>query len=181
MGEWKGPGIPLEQFEPELKKNEGKWKSYDLWSDLSALKTNITFGQLLEISPMAKKTLKDGMPTMRRKKKVKARVAARAHWQGGPSDVKPVEIEATVVDKVVPNVLVDRGSALNILPAQTMEKLGLSLIGPSPYVINMANQSSSVPIGQIKDCRISTGGGIHSHFPYDKNAFLQRLLSNVAR
>jgi hypothetical protein len=63
-----------------------------------------------------------------------------------------------VVDKVVPNVLVDGGSALNILPAQTMKKLGLSLTGPSPYVINMANQSSSVPIGQIKDCRISTGG-----------------------
>ena len=72
--------------------------------------------------------------------------------------MKPVEIEATVVDKVVPNVLVDGGSALNILPVQTMEKLGLSLTDPSPYVINMANQSSSVLLGQIKDCRINTGG-----------------------
>ena len=72
--------------------------------------------------------------------------------------MKVVEIQATIVDKVVPNVLVDGGSGLNILPAQTMEKLGLSLTGPSPFVINMANQSPTVPRGQIKDCRINTGG-----------------------
>ena len=158
MGEWEGPGIPLEEFGPELMEKEEKGKSYDLWSDLSVLKANIIFGQLLEISPMARKTLKDGMPVARRKRKVKARIAARAHGQGGPRDVRPVEIEATVVDKVVPHVLVDGGSALNILPSQTMEKLGLSLTGPSPHVIRMANQTSSVPLGQIKDCRINTGG-----------------------
>ena len=37
-----------------------------------------------------------------------------------------------VVDKVVPNALVDDGSGLNILPEHTMRKLGLSLTGPSP-------------------------------------------------
>ena len=54
-----GPGIPLEEFGPELMEKKNKNKLYDLWSDLSALKANITFGQLLEISPMARKTLKD--------------------------------------------------------------------------------------------------------------------------
>ena len=157
MGEWEGPGIPLEKFGPELMEKEENGKSYALWSELNALKANITFGQLLEISPMARKTLKDGMPVARRKMKVKARIAAKAHGQGGPRDVVPVEIEATVVDKVVPRVLVDGGSALNILPSQTMEKLGLSLTGPSPHIIRMANQSSSVSLGQIKDCRINTG------------------------
>ena len=39
-----------------------------------------------------------------------------------------------------------------------MRKLGLSLIGPSPFVINMANQSPTIPVGIIKDCRLSTGG-----------------------
>ncbi|BFI32702.1 hypothetical protein MPTK2_3g07970 [Marchantia polymorpha subsp. ruderalis] len=39
-----------------------------------------------------------------------------------------------------------------------MKKLGLGLTGPSPFIINMANQSSAVPLGMIKDCRISTGG-----------------------
>lgn len=63
-----------------------------------------------------------------------------------------------MVDKVVPNVLVDGGSGLNILPEHTMKRLGLGLMGPSPLVINMANQRPAVPLGMIKDCRISTAG-----------------------
>ena len=63
-----------------------------------------------------------------------------------------------VVDKVVPNLLVDGESGFNILPEHTMRKLGLSFTGPSPFVINMAIQSPTVPVGMIKDCRLSTGG-----------------------
>ena len=51
-----------------------------------------------------------------------------------------------VLEKVVLNVLLDGGSRLNILPEHTMKKLGLSLTGPSPFVINMANQSPAVPL-----------------------------------
>ena len=58
---------------------------------------------------------------------------------------------------MIPNVLVDGGSGLNILPEHTTKKLGLSLTGPSPFIINMANQSPAVSLGMIKDCRISTG------------------------
>lgn len=43
------------------------------------------------------------------------------------------------MDKVMPNVLVDGGSGLNILPSKTMVKLRLNLIGLSPFVIKMAN------------------------------------------
>ena len=78
--------------------------------------------------------------------------------QGRTRKVKAMEIEVTVVDKVVPNVLVDHGSSLNILPEHTMKKLGLNLTGPSPVVINMVNQSPVVTVGIIKDCPLSMGG-----------------------
>ena len=90
-------------------------------------------------------------------KKVKTRMAAKVELQGGGRDVKAVEIEVIVVDKVVPNVLVDEGSGLNILPEHTMKRFGLSLSGPSPFIINMANESPAVPFRMIKDCKISTG------------------------
>ena len=131
---------------------------YDLWTNLSSLKADITFGQLLEISPMTRKTLKEGMLVTRRTRKVKTGIAARIQLQGGGQDVKPIEIEVMVVNKVVPNVLEDGGNGLNILPEHIMKRLGLSLIGPSPFIINMANQTPAVPLGMIKDCRISTGG-----------------------
>ena len=131
---------------------------YDFWADLSSLKADITFGQLLEISPTARKTLKEGMPVNKRTRKVKTRVMARVQMQGGGREVNAIEIEIMVVDKVVPNVLVDGGSGLNILPKHTMKRLGLSLTGASPFIINMANQIPVVPLRMIKDCRISTGG-----------------------
>ena len=125
---------------------------------LSSLKADITFKQLLEISPVARKTLKEGMPVTRRTKKARTRVATMVQLPGKSRDVKAVEIEVIVVDKVVPNVLVDGGSGLNILSEHTMKKLGLSLTGPSPFIINMANQSPSPPLGMIEDCRIKTWG-----------------------
>ena len=45
--------------------------------------------------------------------------------------MKRVEIEVMVVDKVVPNVLVDEGSGLNIMPEHTLKQFGLHLTGPS--------------------------------------------------
>ena len=72
--------------------------------------------------------------------------------------MKAVEVEVMIVDKVVPNVLVDGGSGLNIMPERTLKQLGLHLIGPSPFITNMANQTSSVPLGMVKDCRNHTGG-----------------------
>ena len=32
-----------------------------------------------------------------------------------------------------------------------MKRLGLSLTGPSPFIINMANQTPAVPLGMIKE------------------------------
>lgn len=65
---------------------------YDLWADLSSLKTDVTFGQLLEILPMARNTLKEGMPVIRRNKRAKTRVAAKSQLQGQGRDVKAIKI-----------------------------------------------------------------------------------------
>ena len=156
MGKWEGPEIPMEEFGGVRKARVEKPEGYDLRADLSSFKADITFGQLLEISPMARKTLKEGMPMTRRTRKMKTMVAARVELQGGGRDVKEVEIEVVMVDKVEVNVLVDGGSGLNILPEHAKKKLGLSLTSPSPFIINLANQSRVVPLGMIKDCRIST-------------------------
>jgi len=124
---------------------------------LRRIRADISIAQLLELSPETRKLLKTKLPIKpRRKSKIK--VAARAQAINKSVDVKAVELEATIVDKVLPNTLVDGGSSLNIMPLQTMEKLGLSLTGPSPIVISMANQSPAKPVGQIKDCQVMVGG-----------------------
>ncbi len=62
-------------------------------------------------------------------------------------DVGPIELEVGIMDKIIPNALVDGGSGLNIMPLSTMEKLGLKITSPSPYVVNMVDQSGHIPIG----------------------------------
>ena len=158
IGQWEGPGIPMDDVEAVKKPQGKKAGGYDLWSDLSSLKADITFGQLLEISPAARKTLKEGMPVNRRVRKAKTRIAARVQSQGLMREVKAAEIDIVIGDKVVPKVLVDGGSGLNIMPEHTLKQLGIQLTGPSPIIINMANQTSSVPLGVVEECRIHTGG-----------------------
>ena len=100
IGQWEGPGIPMDEVETTKKTQVKKAGGYDLWSDLSSLKADITFGQLLEISPMARKTL-EGMPVNRRVRKAKTRMAARVQSQGLMREVKAVEIEVMVVGRFV--------------------------------------------------------------------------------
>ena len=156
--DWEGPRVPeLERLVPQVSTINSPRGPYDLWADLSQIKANITIAQLLELSPGTRKLLKTRLP-LRSRKKAKVMVAARVQPTTKIAEVKAVEVEAVIVDKVLPNTIVDGGSSLNIMPLQTMEKLGLSLTGPSPIVISMANQSPARPIGQIKDCQVMVGG-----------------------
>jgi hypothetical protein len=141
MGKWKGSDIPLDEFDGVGKTKVDKSEGYDFLADLSSFKADITFGQLLEKSSMAHKNLKERMPVSKRTRKVKTRVAARIELQGCGRDVKAIEIEVIVVS----NVLVDGDSGLNILSEHNMKRLGPSLTGPSPFIINMASQSLAVP------------------------------------
>ena len=125
MRPWEGPRIPLDEFDAVQRPRVEKLEGYDLWADINSLKADITFKQLLEISPMTRKTLKkDRMPVTQKIRKAKTRVDARVQLQGGVRDVKAVEIEIMVKDKVVLNVLVDRESGLNIMPKHTLRQLG---------------------------------------------------------
>ena len=76
VGEWEGPSIPLDEFDSVRRPKADRVDKYDIWADLSSLKVDITSGQLLEISPMAQKKLKEGMPVTRRTRKQNTRVSA---------------------------------------------------------------------------------------------------------
>jgi len=158
MGDWEGPGIPNEEFGVLEHEGSSSKSKYDLWRDLQRVKADISLAQLLEVSPLMRKCFKEGLPGVKKRRKIKKKMVASVRTTVKPVEVKAVEIEVMLVDKVIPNVLIDGGSGLNIMPLHTMEKLGLSLTGPSPFVLNMADQSPAKPLGQITNCKIITGG-----------------------
>jgi hypothetical protein len=141
-------------------------ESYDLWQDLCKAKANISFGQLIQIAPSLRKEMKEGATNHRKPKNMS--VAVRVAPEDNDLELNeqeeddvfgfgPVEIEVEVMDKVIPHVIVDDGSNVNIMPESTMLRLGLFITGPSPWKVKLADQRPSKPLGQIKDLGIRAG------------------------
>ena len=51
----------------------------------------------------------------------------------------------------IPNVLVDLGAVINVMTIETIRKLGLSNLRPTPTVLEMANRSTIKPEGILDD------------------------------
>jgi hypothetical protein len=55
-------------------------------------------------------------------------------------------------------VLLDGGSGINIITEQLKLRLGLPKLKPTPYNMRMANQTTTKPVGLIKDLKIYVHG-----------------------
>lgn len=77
LREWERPGTPLEEIRRRDPRRKEKQDAYNLWADLGSLKADVTFGQLLEISPITRETFKEELPVAKRKGRVKAEVVVR--------------------------------------------------------------------------------------------------------
>lgn len=134
-------------------------EDYDLWSDLCTLRANISIAQLIQVAPSLKKELKEGATVLRKPRKtmMTARIYSSALLDDGA-----LEIDVSILDKVISGTLIDGGSGINIMPLSTMESLGLKVSGPSPYVVNVADQRPVTPLGQIVNCQMEAGGEIYT-------------------
>ena len=158
------PSSPV--FKRKIDKAINLADPYDLWKDLAQAKATISFGQLIQLAPSLRKKMREG-PTMRRERKI-GRVNhledvknADLHWSFDrtmENNYESVEIVVEVVDKQIPCTVIDNRANINIMPASTMQKLGLAITHPSLYSIRIADQALVKPMGRIKDLTVKTGG-----------------------
>ena len=170
---------PPLSFRTRPSKARNPARPYNLWEDLAEAKANISLGQLIQLAPSVKKQMKEGATTRR---KLRSRGQAH-HTEGMPAkpdkieaskeipesscagceldsdnDFEAIQIEVEIVDKIIPNAMVDDGANVNVMPEITMRKLGLSITNPSPYSIRVADQGYCKPLGRIKGLRMRAGG-----------------------
>lgn len=107
-------------------------EDYDLWTDLCSLQANISVAELIRVAPSLRKELKEGATVPWRPPK--AVVTARIYASPLVDD-DALEIDVSILDWVIVGALIDNGSGINIMPLTTMVKLGLSITGPSPYIV----------------------------------------------
>ena len=55
----------------------------------------------------------------------------------------------------IPNVLVDLGAAINVMTIETVRKLGLTNLSPTPNFLELADRSTIKPEGILDDLIIS--------------------------
>ena len=55
----------------------------------------------------------------------------------------------------IPNVLVDLGAAINVITMETVKKLGLTNLRPTPTILELADRSTIRPEGILDDLVIS--------------------------
>ncbi len=67
-------------------------------------------------------------------------------------------IQVRIGKNTIEDVLMDGGSRINIIIEQLILKLGLPKPKPTPYNLRMANQTTTKPMGLIRDLKIYVHG-----------------------
>ena len=123
---------------------------------LDSTQANITIGQLLEIAPYYKRRVMEAIYTNGRDE--------RGVPQTYPVATKDFDEEMSLIavwskNRRIPNVLLDGGSRVNIITDTLMEKLGIGKqLEVAPFTIKMVDQRKVMPIGIIKNLKITIGG-----------------------
>jgi hypothetical protein len=132
-------------------------EDYNLWTDLCSFWANISIAQLIRVAPSLRKEFKEGLqfpgdPDI---------VMSARIYTSPLIDDGALEIDVTVLDKVIPGALIDGGSGINIMPLSTMERLRLKVTGPSSYVVNVADQRPITPLAKLQITKGSRGRNLH--------------------
>jgi hypothetical protein len=101
---------------------------YDLWRDLALTRANISFGQLIHLTPLLRKQMRKGA-TVRRKAQFmdETKYAEDFELNSMEEDWDVIEIDVQIVDKIIPHTMIDESSSINVMPLSTMNKLGCPL------------------------------------------------------
>ena len=107
---------------------------YDILRDLDAIQPTITMKQLLAVSLKCHTTLTSSLVRRRQRNKEVHEVSLNLD-PGAPT------IDVSIDGVLITGVQVDGGSSVNLMTADTMEKLGLSDLLPTDLLLRMADHS----------------------------------------
>ena len=123
---------------------------------LDSTQANITIGQLLEIAPYCKRRVMEAIYT---KGRDEGEVPQTYLVAAKDFDEEMPMIAVWTKNRRIPNVLLDGGSGVNIITDTLMEKLGIGKqLEVAPFTIKMADQRKVMPLGIIKNLKITIGG-----------------------
>ena len=127
---------------------------YDILRDLDAIQPTITMKQLLAVSPECRTTLTSFLVRRRQRNKEIHEVSLNPD-SGAPT------IDVSIDGVLITGVQVDGGSIINLMTADTMEKLGLSDLLPTDLLLRMADHSKVLPVGVLVNVDTNIAGIVY--------------------
>ena len=134
--------------------------TYDLLTDLREKTAQITFGQLLGLSPKLRKEwgkLASTRESTKKKKKDNGTPMAQKVDIDVGDDVHVVDV---IIDaQTISNAYIDGGASINVMSEKTMKDadLKLSLLN-SPYRIKLADNTRVKTLGVVKNLQVDVCG-----------------------
>ena len=139
---------------PVIIEPEAKPDDYDIIQDIKDQKANVTIGQLLHDNANYQKLIRKEW-TKKRKRRLKlpsvAVNFAEIEDYGAPEIV--VEMDGCII----PKVLVDGGSGVNLMLKDTAFDLGYTSFKETNQILQMADQSRVIPVGRLSQVRTRIG------------------------
>ena len=132
---------------PPIKKHKplglGSYiEPYDILQDLDAIQPTIIMKQLLVVSLECRTTLTSSLVRRRQRNK-------EIHEVSLNPDLGAPTIDVSIDGVLISGVQVDGGSSVNLMTADTMEKLGLTNLLSTELLLQMVDHSKVLPMGVL--------------------------------
>ena len=123
---------------------------YDILHDLDVIQPTITMKQLLAVSPECRTTLTSLIRYKQWNKEI--------HEVSLNRDPSASTIDVSIDGVLISGVQIDGGSNVNLIIADTMEKLGLTNLLPMKLLLRMVDHSKVLPMGILVNVNTNNAG-----------------------
>ena len=146
-------GPPSESPNQEARKTrlvKSKTYKYDIWEDIKEKPADISYGQLMEISPTVRQQFRTGLAA------VKPNFEVRQVNSAQETQKTPAYATCQVEDHIV-EVIIDTGAGIGLISKDLLDKLRWHIEEPTNLTLVVADGKEATPLGMVKDIPVRFG------------------------
>ena len=147
---------PQSESSKETRLRKSKTYKYDAWTDLKARQPNITFEELMQLSPQVKQSLRSGMSEVKPGFTIREIHSAQSD-EDDNEERKTSAYTTCQIEGCVVNAVIDTGAGGCLISKNLLDRLGWQIEKPTKMTFVTADGTTSVPLGKVEDVPVRFG------------------------
>ena len=150
-------GLDEEMKEIAKKKRPKKIRefNYNMWDDFKQRQANITNEELLQIAPVTKKQIRDGISFV--KPKITFAEVNELQEEESEEEPKSSAYFQCSIGQYPVNAIADTGAGSSIITKHILDRMGWEIDQPARSTIVIADGKKSTPLGEVIDVPVTVG------------------------